>query len=181
MPSREQISEDISKLEIMRKTQDKLKRAGLTIPPKPTECAEGVNIYSEWDNLKRRFGGVANIPFTELGDFLDRFSSLIAYARWTEAVADMDQQSAREIRDTINKQLYTIQDGSRELRSAMVTVDPLYVEWENNYIEKFALYTAVKGLREGYEGRANALSREITRRSATMGDTIRSSNRGVNA
>lgn len=179
--SREQIEKEIAELEVFKKTQDKLKRAGLIIPPKPRDAVEGIDLFTEWENMKKKYGGVANIPFTELGEFLDRWTAMIAYARWAEAVADIDQQSAREIRDTISKQLYTIQEGGRELRAAMVATEPLYIKWEREFTEKQALYTAIKGLREGYEQRANAISREITRRSSDQLDTRRAINRGSHA
>lgn len=179
--NREQIEKGIAELEVFKKTQDKLRRAGLIIPPKPEEAAQGIDLYSEWDRMKKKYGGVANIPFHELGEFLDRWTAMIAYSRWTEAVADIDQQSAREIRDTIQKQLYTIQDGSREIRAAMVATEPLFIEWEQEYTEKLALFIAIRGLREGYEQRAAAISREITRRGSDNLDTRRQLNRGINA
>lgn len=178
---RKQIEQGISEMEVYKKTTDKLKRAGLVIPPKPQDAVQGIDLFSEWENLKKKYGGVANIPYPELGEFLDRWTSMIAYARWTEAVADIDQQSAREIRDTVQKQLYTIQDGGREIRAAMVATEPIYIKWENEFTEKVALYTAIRGLREGYEQRANAISREITRRGSDNLDTRRGINRGMNA
>lgn len=179
--NREDIENGIEKLEVYKKTQDKLKRAGLIIPSKPKEAVEGMDLFTEWEDMKRKYGGVANIPFNELGNYLDKWSAMIAYARWTEAVADIDQQSAREIRDTIQKQLYTVQDGGRELRAASVATEPLYIKWEQEYTEKLALFIAVKGLREGYEQRANSISREITRRGNDMTDGRRVINRGNNA
>ena len=80
--SREQIEKEIAELEVFKKTQDKLKRAGLIIPPKPRDAVEGIDLFTEWENMKKKYGGVANIPFTELGEFLDRWTAMIAYARW---------------------------------------------------------------------------------------------------
>lgn len=173
--NRDTIEQGIQDKIVKEQVMTKLKRAGLYIPPKPDET---VNLYTEWDNLKRSYGGIANIPFNELGDFLDRWSGMIAYTRWVEAIADLEQITAREIKETIRKQLYTIQEGSRELRDASVYTESIYIEWENKFIEAYALYIAVKALREGYEQRLNAISREITRRGSDILDTRRTINRG---
>ena len=179
--TRDDIEKGIEELEVFKKTADKLKRAGLIIPQKPQDAVQGIDLFAEWERMKRQYGGVANIPFAELGEFLDRWTAMIAYARWTEAIADIDQQSSREIRDTVQKQLYTVQDGGREIRAAMVATEPIYIKWENEFTEKIALFTAIRGLREGYEQRANAISREITRRGNDQLDTRRMVNRGNNA
>jgi len=176
--TREEIEKNITELEILKKTQAKLKRANLPTPPKPVEDVENINIFTEWENLKKKHGGMANVPFHELGEYLDKFSYLVAYARWTEAVADIEQQTAGEIRDLAQKQLYTIQEGSREIRAATVATEELYIKYTNDYIEKNALYTAVKALRESYESRLNAISREITRRGQDILDVRRQINRG---
>jgi hypothetical protein len=160
-------------------TMAKILTAGLIIPPKPLESASGVDLFSEWEAVKRRYGGLSNIPYSELGDYLDKWTGMISYARWCEAVADIDRSTAEEIRDTIKKQLFTIQAGNRELRDASVFTEELYIEWENKYSEASAMYTAVRALREGYEGRATAVSREITRRGGDLEDTRRSMNRGL--
>lgn len=179
--NREKIQKNAEEMEVFKKTQDKIRRAGLITPPKPQDAVQGIDLFTEWENMKKKYGGVANIPFKELGEFLDRWTAMIAYARWTEAIADIEQQSAREIRDTVQKQLYTIQDGGREIRAAMVATEELYMKWESEYTEKIALFTAIKGLREGYEQRANAISREITRRGNDNMDTRRGINRGATA
>lgn len=163
---RKQIENNIKNLTVREQTIAKIKKAGLFIPKKPDDADKGVDLFTEWENMKQRYGGVGNIPFNELGEFLDRWSAMISYARWLEAIADIDQTTAREIRDTIKKQLYTLQEGTREMKDAKVYTEPLYIEWENKYTEAFTLYTAVKALREGYEYRANSISREITRRSS---------------
>lgn len=152
------------------KVTEKLKRAGLPIPSKPKEVVENIDLFSEWEIIKNKHGGIANIPFNDLGSWLDKWSAMAAYARWTEAVADIKQTTSREVRDTVKKQLYTLQEGGREIRDAMVHVESLYIEWQNKFVEDSALYTAVKGLREGYEFRQAAISREITRRT---GDAVR--------
>lgn len=178
MMTREQIEKEIHYFTVREITKAKIAKAGLPVPPKPRDAEEGIDLFVEWENIKRQYGSVANIPFHVLGDFLDRWTAMISYARWCEAIADIDQSTAREIRDTIKKQLYTLQEGSREIRDAMVYTEPLYREWEKRYAENYSLYIAIKALREGYEYRANAISREITRRSSDMNDTRRSINRG---
>lgn len=173
---RSQIESYAQELEVNEETKQKLIAAGLVIPKKPTQQVDGVSIFDEWDRMKRQYGGVANIPNSELGEYLDKWTSLIAYARWTEAVADMKQQSAREIRDTVQKQLYTLQDGSREIRAAMVSIEPIYLKWEKEFTERQALYIAVKGLREGYEQRAFSISREVSRRTQDIDSHRRAHN-----
>lgn len=176
--NREQVEKEITNYAVRELTMSKIKKAGLSIPPKPEDLADGVNLFNEWDNLKSSYGGIANIPFPILGDFLDKWTSLVSYARWVEAVADIDQATAREIRDTIKKQLYVLQEGSRELREASVHTEELYREWEQKYVENLSMLIAVKGLREGYEQRVDAISREITRRINDISDSKRASNRG---
>lgn len=172
----EKIHKTIEGMKTWEVVENQLGKAGLPIPSKPVANVEGADIFKEWDNLRKMYGGVANIPHDELGDFLDRWNSLIAYARWVEAVADIEQATARETRDTIKKQLYMNQDGGRELRDAAVTTDPLYIEWETTYTINLARYIAVKALREGYEYRMASISREITRR----GDDINGARRAAN-
>jgi hypothetical protein len=176
--NRDEILKGIEKMQVFKETSDKLSRAGLIIPEKPADAVQGINLFTEWEKMKQRYGGIANIPFSELGDFLDRWTALISYTRWVEAVSDIEQSSALEIRDTVKKQLYTLQTGSREIRDAMVSIEPTYIKLEQDYNEKVSLYKAIKGLREGYETRANAISREITRRGADVSDLRRGYNRG---
>jgi len=175
---REEIFKGIEDMQVFEKTLAKLDKAGLIIPDKPADSALTVSIYKEWDTMKQRYGGISNIPYNELGDFLDKWTALISYTRWVESVSDIEQQSALEIRDTIRKQLYTLQAGGREIRDSMVSIEPTYIKMEQDYNEKVSLYKAIKGLREGYETRANAISREISRRSAEVVDSRRGYNRG---
>ncbi|SNS21026.1 hypothetical protein SAMN05446037_100637 [Anaerovirgula multivorans] len=173
---RRQIEGELNEYTNSRVIISKVQKAGLPIPPKPVELAEGVNIFTEWEKVKKQHGGMANIPFHILGDFLDRWTSVLAYARWCEAITDIDQASAREIRDTVKQQLYTLQDGGREIRSAEVCTEPIYREWEKKYTESLTLMLATKALREGYEQRVFALSRELTRRGNDVIDIRRGDN-----
>jgi hypothetical protein len=173
--NRHEIEQEIKQYQVREQTKANQEKAGLPIPPKPDNAE---NLYIEWENIKKKYGGMANIPFSELGDFLDRWTGLVSYARWVEAIADIDLATAREIRDTIKKQLYTLQEGGREIRDALVHNEPLYREWEKKFTEANAMYIATKALREGYEVRANAISREITRRTMDMQDNRRAINRG---
>lgn len=176
--NRQEIEKEIANYTVRETTKAKIAKAGLPFPSKPTELAEGIDIFTEWEQMKKSYGGIANIPFPVLGDYLDKWTSIVAYARWVEAVADIDQATAREIRDTIKKQLYTLQEGARELREAKVHIEPLYREWEQKYTESLSMMIAVKALREGYERRADAISREITRRMNDVLDSRRLDNRG---
>lgn len=173
---RKQIESNIEEFKVREQTLSKIKKAGLPIPERPADI--GVDLFTEWEQMKRRYGGTANIPFRELGDFLDRWTQMLSYARWAEAVADIDQSTAKEIRDMIRKQLYILQDGNREYRDAAVYKEPLFIQWEKKFVEDNALFTTLRALREGYEYRVNAISREITRRSNDNLDTRRNINRG---
>lgn len=155
----------------------KIRKAGIFIPPKPVDVINQNNLFNEWEQLKRKFGGISGIPFELLGEFLDRWTQMISYTRYAEAIADVDCSTARELRDTVKKQLYVIKDGSRELRDAKVYADDIYITLEKDYTEKYALYVVIKALREGYEQRSNAISREITRRLNEVNDQKRSMNR----
>lgn len=172
------IEQGVKEFTVREATKSNMAKAGLPVPPQPDNSEL---LYAEWENVKKKYGSVANIPFNELGSFLDKWTGLVSYARWVEAIADIDTSTAREIRDTIKKQLYTIQEGGRELRDAKVATEPLYIEWERKFTESSSMYTATRALREGYEIRANAISREITRRGNDMNDTRRTINRGVTA
>lgn len=176
--NRADIHSEVEDYAVREVTMSKLKKAGLPLPPKPQEKAEGVDIFTEWEVMKKQYGGIANVPSHALGKYLDEWTSMVSYARWVEAIADIDQATAREIRDTVKKQLYTVQEGSRELRDALVHTEELYREWEQKYVESLTMLIAVKGLREGYEYRSNAISREITRRGGDLADTRRNDNRG---
>jgi hypothetical protein len=179
--NREEIESGIVNMESYKTAIAKLRTAGLVVPQKPPDAVTNCDLSAEWESMKRRYGGVANIPFEELGEFLDRWTAMISYARWTEAIADIDCQTSREVRDTIKKQLYTVQSGGREIREAMVSTEAIYIQWEQKYIQDNALYIMIKGLREGYEGRANAISREITRRMSEVSGSNRAHNRGYGA
>lgn len=175
---KDKIIEGIEAMKVFDSTRSKVERAGLIIPEKPLDANNKTNLFTEWTQMKSKYGGIGNIPFNELGEFLDRWTALISYTRWVEAVADIEQQSAREIRDTVKKQLYVNQDGNREMKDALVHTDDTFISLEKDYNEKLALYVAIKGLREGYETRSNAISREITRRTQDTGDLRRGGNRG---
>lgn len=162
--TREEIQANLDNFKVFNTTIEKIKKAKLLIPTKPT-FTDG-DLFQEWEELKRKYGGIANIPYEELGEFLDKWTAFIAYARWCEAIADLEAQTAKEARDTVKNQLYVLQDGSREMKAAQVATEELYLKLEKEYVEKQALYIALKGLREGYEQRATAISREITRRIA---------------
>lgn len=177
--NRAEIEKGIEDFKVRELTMAKLKKAGLPIPSRPVDASEGVDLFTEWESLKKQYGGIANIPYPELGDFLDRWTQMLSYARWVEAVADIDQSTAREIKETIKKQLYCIQEGGRELRDASTHTEPLYIEWEKKYIENLSIYLLTKALREGYEYRSSAISREISRRGQDQLDTRRGINRGV--
>ncbi len=176
--TRSEIEHGIEKMVQSSRVSAKLQTAGLPLPSKPASTESRINIFEEWETLKKSYGGVGNIPFEDLGNYLDKWTELVSYARWTEAIADIRQTTSKEIRDTVEKQLYTIQDGGRELRAASVQTEPIYIEWENKYIEDNTYYTSIKGLREAYEYRANAISREITRRASEVDSVRRSYNRG---
>lgn len=176
--TRDDIEKGIEKMTQSSKVASKLNIAGLPLPDRPTSTKSSVNIFEEWETVKKTYGGIGNIPFDDLGNYLDKWTELVSYVRWTEAIADIKQTSSKEIRDTVEKQLYTLQDGGRELRAASVHTEPIYIEWENKYIEDNTYYISIKGLREAYEHRANAISREITRRASEVDNTRRSYNRG---
>ena len=176
--NRQQIEQEVDNYTVRKTTMAKIAKAGLPTPQKPKDLVEGIDIFTEWEQMKKNYGGIANVPFPALGDYLDRWTSMVAYARWVEATADIDQATAREVRDTIKKQLYTLQEGGREIREAMVHIEPLYREWEQKYTESLSMMIAVKALREGYERRADAISREITRRMNDVLDGRRLDNRG---
>lgn len=174
MLQREEIKRNIDNF-IKAKEQAliKLKKANLPIPDKPQNSE---TLFQEWEELKRKYGGVAEIPYHILGDFLDKWASMLAYARWAEANAEINMITSREIRDTVKKQLYNLQDGGREAKDAAVYCESIYLEWERKYLEDLTLYTMIQALREGYEQKIAAISREITRRTDEFKDNRRSIN-----
>ncbi len=176
--TRSDIENGIERMIQSSKVSAKLQASGLPVIKKPTALDSKINIFDEWETLKKTYGGIGNIPFEELGNYLDKWTSLVSYARWMEAIADIKQTTSREIRDTAEKQLYTLQEGGRELRAASVHTESIYIEWENKYLEDYTYYISIKGLREAYEFRANAISREITRRASEVDNARRSYNRG---
>jgi hypothetical protein len=177
--TRDQIENGIHDFTTKEQALAFVRRAGLPIPTAPPEMNY---IQDEWDSLVRRAGGICNVPFAMLGDFLDRWTGVVSFARWLEAEADIESTLSLEIRDHIKKQLYLVQTGTnREMRDAAVYAEPLYIEWNLKYTTAFMNYKAVRQLREGYEMRVNAISREITRRGNDNLDTRRTVNRGNQA
>ena len=132
--------------------------------PVPERVANAESLYAEWDTLKSQWGGVGNIPHDKLGDFLDKWSQLIAYAKWVEASADIRQAKSREARDTLKTMLFAEFDGSREIRASLVMNDPDFIRLEIEYTTELTRLLAVRALREGYESRYASISREISRR-----------------
>lgn len=175
---KEQILKGIEEFQVRKNVEAKIIKAGFPIPTKPADIEGQRNLFEEWDSMKTSYGGISNIPFPLLGEYLDRWTQLVSYARWVEAIADIDQASAREVRDFVKKQLYTLMEGNRELRDASVYIEPSVVQLQRDYMEKYSLWNMIKALREGYEQRANTISREITRRSNDLNDSNRSYNRG---
>ena len=171
------ILKQVDSYDVQANVISKVKDAGFIIPPKPLEVVQGINIVTEWNNIKKKYGDISKIPYSTLGEYLDKWTEMISYIRWIESVADLEFQSSREIKEMMRKQLYTIQEGNREMKDAMVYVNKDFIESNNQFIQNQANYIAVKGLRESYEQRANAISREITRRGAELSDTSRASNR----
>jgi hypothetical protein len=168
--TREDIEKNIDNILISKESLIKIKKAGFPIPEKPSQCE---NLFNEWNTLKLKYGGISNIPYSELGEYLDKWASVISYTRWVEANSDIICSNSREIKDMVKKQLYTLQDGSREMKDALVYCDELYIKWENKYLEDLSLYTMLKALREGYEQRMIAISREITRRGDDFKDSVK--------
>ena len=99
--------------------------------PLPKKIKEEDTIFTDWENIKNQYKGIGNIPFELLGEYLDRWSNLTTYTRWLESLADIKLTTTREIRDTVKKQLYTLQEGSRELRDAMVHTEELFIEFSS--------------------------------------------------
>lgn len=153
--------QNIREIVSKEKAKAKLEKAGLPVPSRP---AESETLLQEWEMLKKNYGGIGNIPYVELGMAHDKFTSLLAYARWVEAIADIDLTTAKEIRDTVKKQLYIVQEGPREMKDARVYNDPLFLEWEQKYLDAYATYALASAVRETYEMRVATISREITRR-----------------
>lgn len=178
---RQNIQGDIDRYSTKVIAENKITKMGLPMPPKPPDAQGDANIFDEWEGVKSSYGGMANIPFNVLGDFLDRWTGLTVYARWVESVADIDQATAREIKETVKKRLYAVQEGSREIKDAKVFTEEIYNEWHFKYTEKLTSYITIKALREGYELRMNAISREITRRLGDVSDIRRATNRGNGA
>lgn len=177
--NRQQIEQGVNDFISRETTMQKIKRAGLPVPSKPDDAVNGNDLFQEWDAVRKKYGSISNIPYRELGEYLDRWSGMVSYARWCEAIADIDRSTSEEVRDTVKKQLYVIQEGSREMKDASVYTEELFLGWEKKYTESIAMYMAVRALREGYEQRLNAVSREITRRGADMEDVRRGINKGV--
>ncbi len=161
--TRETVEATASNMETRKKVTESIHSTGLIIPPRPTNSED---LFKEWESFKNKYKGLGDMPYSALGDFLDRWASLIAYALWVEAAADTEYRTAREIRDTVKNQLYTLQEGGREIRAATVSTEELYIKWQTKCIEKEAIYIAIRSLREGYEHRASSISREITRRNS---------------
>lgn len=178
---RQKIEKGIGDFITRETTMQKIKRAGLPVPPKPEDAVNGTDLFQEWESVRKKYGSISNIPYRELGEFLDRWSAMVSYSRWCEAIADIDRATAEEIRDTVKKQLYIIQEGSREMKDASVYKEEIFLNWQIKHGENSAMYTMVRALREGYESRLNAISREITRRGSDFEDTRRSINKGVQA
>ena len=177
--TREQIESGIDDFTTREQAVAFVRRAGLPIPTAPPEMNY---IQDEWDAMVRRAGGICNVPFPLLGDYLDKWTGVVSFARWKEAEVDIEATLALEIRDHIKKQLYLVQTGTnREMRDAAVYAEPLYIQWNLLYTKAFIEYKAVRQLREGYEMRVNAISREITRRNSDQFDTRRTINRGNQA
>lgn len=153
--------------QVLLTIRDKItNKAGLIEPPKPKNSED---IFSRWEGLKQRYGGIGDIPSNILGDILDNWSELLAYTRWLEAVADIKFQTAKEYLSLKKKQLLLVKGGTnREIRAAEAENDPEYLELFNIFIEENTAFILIKGIREGYEQRYFSVSREISRRTQSI-------------
>ncbi|BAU28229.1 hypothetical protein DFP93_101306 [Aneurinibacillus soli] len=176
--SRQEIENHLATWDVRKEVVERIKRSGLPIPLKPTEPEA---MSTEWNEMNQQHGGLSNIPFDELGNFLGKWDALTAYARYVEAVADLEQTAIKERKDHVKSQLYVLSEGTREIRYASCQSDPLYVGLQHKFEIAEATYTAMRALREGYEGKVNVISREITRRGNELQGTRLSSNRGGGA
>lgn len=176
--SRQQIENHLATWDVRKEVLERIKRAGLPIPQKPTEPEV---MSEEWDRMNQQHGGLSSIPFHELGNFLGKWEALAAYARYVEAVADLERTALKERKDHVKSRLYVLSEGTREIRYALCQSDPLYVDLQHRYEFADATFTVARSLREGYEGKVSAISREITRRGNEASGTGISSNRGGGA
>jgi autonomous glycyl radical cofactor GrcA len=158
--------------------REKILKSGLPLPQKPKDIVVGTDLLAEWDTLVKKSGGISNVSYHELGTYLDRWTELLAYARYLEAGADISKTISSEVREQVRNMLYTRAEGGRELRAASVHEDSLYIEWAEKAIKDQSYYTMLRALVQGYEYRTNAISREITRRSSDTRDMSRTNNRG---
>lgn len=158
------------------------KKLRLPKPPEPDpirddHTGEIISIFQKWSQLRKRHGGVANIPYHELADYLDQWAELLAYVRFQEAIQDIDCGAYMEIRDRLYDQVYISEDGGRELRAALAGAHELYVEYSKKFTEAQVALKLTQSLRQSYEYRYYAVSREISRRQGDMSQTKRSQGR----
>lgn len=159
------------KMEIVKYKQDsryileKVKKAGLPIPDRD----DNDDLHAEWSSIKKSYSGLSNVPSHKLGEFLDKFNSVLAYGFYCTAIADYEHVWAKNVRDfALAKMLLTVPSCKTvALQEAMVLdadTDGAYQELCKDYDSKYAGYKLMSALVNGYEKQAESISREITRR-----------------
>lgn len=169
----------IQKFAGQAQAEAKRRQLRLPKPPEPDPIVDNttgeiISIFQKWSSLRKRYGSVANIPNWELADYLDQWAELLAYARYQEAITDIDAGTLQEIRDRLYDQVYISEEGGRELRAALAGADAMFVEYSEKFTEAVVHNKLVRSLRESYEYRYNAVSREISRRQGDTNTTKRS-------
>ncbi len=148
-------------------------KAGIPIPNKVD-----IDLEDEWGAVKNKYNGLSNIPSPLLGEYLDKFSTILGYAYYCQAIADYESMSLKTQKEFAKEKLFLIQPtmSNKDTQVALVHNEPLYCELTEKYLIEYGKWRIITALVNSYERKTEAISREITRR----GNEINFDNRSHN-
>ena len=134
LKSEEQIRMDIDKMDGIQSVLATLLKSGLPTPGKVNSSIE-----TEWESIKQQYGGLSNVPSHLLGEFLDKFCTVLGYAYYCLGIADYESMTTRTQKEFAFNELFLIQPtmSNRETQSAMVHAEEFYQELTNKHLIEY--------------------------------------------
>lgn len=139
-----------------------------------------MDVESDWDEIRTKFGGISNVPYAMLGDYLDKFNSALGFAYYCLAIADTESIALKTRLDFVKDQLFLTMPtmSNKDTQYAMVLSEPEVIKMTAEYTKEYGKWKILAAIVNSYERKAEAISREITRRGAEASLSNRASNVG---
>lgn len=152
-----------------------IQKAGLSRPHRPA-----MDVESEWDEVKTKFGGISNVPYTLLGDYLDKFNSALGFAYYCQGIADYESIAMKTRLEFVKELMFLSKPvmSNKDTQYALVMNEPEVIKLTAEYTKEYGKWKIISAMVNSYERKAEAISREITRRGSEASIGGRASNVG---